>query len=227
MSNSFSDDMFEAAVIKVDRLWINALPSDDQIDHVFSAKFERNMKELILQSKKRESVRRTKVWNKRFLAALVAIIVIISTAMSVSAIRQKVIEFITEVYQKHTQVFFSEIQSSQMESKIFTAYTPSYIPKGFELMNQDTNETVLLEYEKGDDFISFKQGWLDEISMQINTEGVNLEELKFNNLPAKFYSNQGVQNLIWYDSHYMYMVSSTLDRETVFKIAESVKVYRK
>ena len=143
--------------------------------------------------------------------------------MSVSAIRQRVVEFITEVYQKYTQVFFSESQSSQMESEIFTAYTPSYIPKGFELVNQDTNETVLLDYEKGNDFISYKQGWLDEISMQINTEGVQLEELTFNNLPAKYYSNQEVQNLIWYDNHYMYMVSSTLDRKMVFKIAESVK----
>lgn len=223
MPNSFTDDLFGAAVIKVDQLWINALPPDDQIDHIFSAKFERSMKKLIQKSKTKESVHLTRIWNKRF----IAIIMIISTAMSVSAIRQKVIEFVTEVYQKYTQVFFSESQSSQVESKIFTAYTPSYIPKGFELVNQDTKETVLLDYEKGNDFISYEQGWLGEISMQINTEGVDLEELKFNNLPAKYYSNKGVQNLIWYDSHYMYMVSSTLDRGTVFKIAESIKTNKK
>jgi len=203
------------------------LPSDDQIDHIFSSKFERSMKKLIHQSKKELSANRPRAFNKRFIAALVAIIIIISTAMSVSAIRQRVIEFVSEVYQKYTQVFFSESQSSSVESKIFTAYMPRYIPKGFELVNQDTNATVLLDYEKGNDYISYEQGWIDEISMQINTEGVKLEELKFNNLPAKYYSNKGVQNLIWYDNHYMYMVSSTLDRETVFKIAESVKSTKK
>lgn len=223
----FADEMFKAAVKKADWVKINALPSDDQIDHIFSAKFERNMEKLIRQSKKESSVRKPRVLNKRFIAALVAMIIIISTAMSVSAIRQRVIEFITEVYQKYTQVFFNESQSSQLESELFTAYMPSYIPKGFELVNQDTNGAVLLDYEKGNDFISYEQGWIDEISMQINTEGVQLEELKFNNLPAKYYSNKGVQNLIWYDNRYMYMVSSTLNRETVFKIAESVKTAEK
>lgn len=227
MSVSFTDEMFKAAVKKADWIRINALPSDDQINHIFSAEFERNMEKLIRQSKKQLPSGKSKTFNKRFISILAAIIIMISTAMSVSAIRQRVIEFITEVYQRYTQVFFSESQSSQVESKLFAAYMPSYIPKGFELVNKATNGTVLLDYEKGAEFISYEQEWIDEVSMQINTEGVKLEELKFNNLPAKYYSNKGVQNLIWYDSHYMYMVSSTLDRETVFKIAESVKTIEK
>ncbi|MBS3982862.1 MAG: DUF4367 domain-containing protein, partial [Dethiobacter sp.] len=31
-----------------------------------------------------------------------------------------------------------------------------------------------------------------------------------------------VKNLLWHDGEYMYMVSSTLGRDTVFKIADSV-----
>lgn len=227
VSVSFTDDMFESAVVKADLLRINALPSDDQIDHIFSAQFEHHMEKLIHQSKKKLSGGKSKTLNKRFIALLVAVTIIISTAMSVSAIRQRVIEFVTEVYQKYTQVFFSESPSSQLDNELFTAYMPTYIPKGFELVNQDTNGTVLVDYEKGNDFISYEQARINEVSMQINTEGVKLEELRFNNLPAKYYSNQGVQNLIWYDSHYMYMVSSTLDRETVMKIAESVKTTEK
>ena len=106
MSVSFTDEMFEVAVKKADWVRINALPSDDQIDHIFSSMFERSMKKLIRQSKKELSANRPRAFNKRFIAALVAIIIIISTAMSVSAIRQRVIEFVSEVYQKYTQVFF-------------------------------------------------------------------------------------------------------------------------
>jgi len=51
-----------------------------------------------------------------------------------------------------------------------------------------------------------------------------IERLEFKGLPAVYYSNQGVQNLLWYDETYMYMVSSTLDKDAVFKIAGSVKV---
>jgi hypothetical protein len=60
--------------------------------------------------------------------------------------------------------------------------------------------------------------------MDINNEGTALEELNFNGLPAKYYSNRGIQNLLWYDDEYLlYMVSSTLDRDTVFKVAGSVE----
>ena len=63
-----------------------------------------------------------------------------------------------------------------------------------------------------------------DIIAKVYTIGVELEELEFKGLPAKYYSNQGVQNLLWYDDKYMYLVSSTLDRYIVFKIAESVEI---
>ena len=64
----------------------------------------------------------------------------------------------------------------------------------------------------------------ENVSMHINTEGAELEELEFKGFSAKYYSNRGVQNLLWHDDEHMYMVSSTLGRATVFKIADSVDV---
>ena len=49
------------------------------------------------------------------------------------------------------------------------------------------------------------------------------QRVEIKGLPAKYYSNRGVQNLLWYDDEYLYMVSSTLDRDTVFRIAGSVE----
>jgi len=89
---------------------------------------------------------------------------------------------------------------------------------------QQQRGIVLLEYEKENNFISYNQQYLRDISININTEGVKLEELEFRGLPARYYSNQGVQNLFWYDDKYMYMVSSTLDRDIVIKIAESIEI---
>ena len=62
------------------------------------------------------------------------------------------------------------------------------------------------------------------ISHEILEAAEGMERLEFKGLPAVYYSNQGVQNLLWYDETYMYMVSSTLDKDAVFKIAGSVKV---
>jgi (2Fe-2S) ferredoxin len=156
-------------------------------------------------------------------AFVAAIIILFASAMSVSAVRAAVFEFITEVYEKFTHIFFNESPPSQESADELSIRRPSFIPEGFELVNEKTTGPVLLVYEKGSDYISYSQQRLENVSLQVNTEGAELEELKFNGLPAKYYSNRGVQNLLWYDDEYLYMVSSTLDRDTVFRIAGSVE----
>lgn len=224
MSISFTEDMLKEAVIQADIYEIETLPTDDEIEYEFSNEFERKMKKLIRQSKTRSPVGGMAFLRRRAVALIAAIIILFASAMSVSAVRAAVFEFITEVYEKFTHIFFDESRSSQDAADGFVIYEPAYIPEGFELVNRKIGGLVLLEYEKGDEFVSYSQQRLENVSMNINTEGVKLEELEFKGLPAKYYSNQGVQNLLWYDDKYMYMVSSTLDRDTVFRIAESIKI---
>jgi hypothetical protein len=224
MSISFTDDMLKEAVIKAGIYEIEALPTDDEIEHEFSNDFERKMERLIRRSKTRNLIGGMAFLRRRVVALIAAIIILFASAMSVSAVRAAVFEFITEVYEKFTHIFFNESRSSQDAADGFAIYEPAYIPEGFKLVNKNTDGLVLLEYEKENDFISYSQQCLGNVSININTEGVKLEELEFKGLPAKYYSNQGVQNLLWYDEKYMYMVSSTLDRDIVFKIAESVEI---
>ncbi len=224
MSISFTEDMLKEAVIKADIYEIETLPTDDEIEYEFSNEFERKMERLIRRSKTRNLIGGMAFLRRRVVALIAAIIILFASAMSVSAVRAAVFEFITEVYEKFTHIFFNESRSSQDAADGFAIYEPAYIPEGFKLVNKNTDGLVLLEYEKENDFISYSQQCLENVSININTDGVKLEELEFKGLPAKYYSNQGVQNLLWYDEKYMYMVSSTLDRDIVFKIAESVEI---
>ena len=96
------------------------------------------------------------------------------------------------------------------DDTVFRKSIPTYIPEGFYLVTEDLDDIVILVYEKGTDNISYEQIRKRDASMHINTEGVELEELELQGSAAKYYSNQGVQNLIWYDNEYVYTVSSTL-----------------
>lgn len=221
---NFTDDMLKKAVIKADIYEIETLPADDEIEYEFSNEFKRKIKKLIRQNKTRSQVEAMAFLRMRVVVFVAAIIILLVSAMSVSAMRAAVFEFITEVYEKFTHIFFNESRSSQDAADGFAIYEPAYIPEGFKLVNKNTDGLVLLEYEKENDFISYSQQCLENVSSNINTEGVRLEELEFKGLPAKYYSNQGVQNLLWYDDKYIYVVSSTLDRDIVFKIAESVEI---
>ena len=221
---NFTDDMLKKAVIKADIYEIETLPADDEIEYEFSNEFKRKIKKLIRQNKTRSQVEAMAFLRMRVVVFVAAIIILLVSAMSVSAVRAAVFEFITEVNEKFTHIFFNESRSSQDAADGFAIYEPAYIPEGFKLVNKNTDGLVLLEYEKENDFISYSQQCLENVSSNINTEGVRLEELEFKGLPAKYYSNQGVQNLLWYDDKYIYVVSSTLDRDIVFKIAESVEI---
>ncbi|MBS3902581.1 MAG: DUF4367 domain-containing protein [Dethiobacter sp.] len=223
MSYSFTEDTLKSAVIKADRYLMEALPADNEIDHVFSRDFEKKMQKLIRRSKKDNTIRGQAFWRRRAVALIATIIILIASAMSVPAVRASVIEFITEVYEKFTHIFFDESRSPRDAADELTIYEPSLIPEGFKMVNKKAAGLVLMEYERENDFISYSQQRLENVSMHINTEGVELEELEFKGFSAKYYSNRGVQNLLWHDDEYMYMVSSTLDRNTVFKIADSVE----
>ncbi len=223
MKIDFTDEMLREAVVRADIRELEAMPADHEIEHEFSKRFERRMGKLIRRGKTGSPVGAIAFLRRHMVAFVAAIIILFASAMSVSAVRAAVFEFITEVYEKFTHIFFNESRSSSDSAGEFIVRRPSFIPEGFELVDEKTAGPVLLVYEKGSDYISYSQQRVEDVSMDINTEGAELEELEFKGLPAKYYSNQGVQNLLWYDDEYLYMVSSTLDRDAVFRIAESVE----
>jgi len=223
MKIDFTDEMLREAVVRADIRELEAMPADHEIEHEFSKRFERRMGKLIRRGKTGSPVGAIAFLRRHMVAFVAAIIILFASAMSVSAVRAAVFEFITEVYEKFTHIFFNESRSSSDSAGEFIVRRPSFIPEGFELVSEITAGPVLLVYKKGSDYISYSQQRVEDVSMDINTEGAELEELEFKGLPAKYYSNQGVQNLLWYDDEYLYMVSSTLDRDAVFRIAESVE----
>jgi hypothetical protein len=223
MKIDFTDEMLREAVVRADIRELKAMPADHEIEHEFSKRFERRMGKLIRRGKTGSPAGGAVFLRRRAVALAAAIVILLASAMSVSVVRAAVFEFITEAYEKFTHIFFEESPPSQESADELSIRRPSFIPEGFELVSEKTAGPVLLVYEKGSDYISCSQQRLEDVSLHVNTEGAELEELEFKGLPAKYYSNRGVQNLLWYDGEYLYMVSSTLDRDTVFRVAESVE----
>ena len=221
MSYSFDDDKLKEAVKKVDEYYINSLPKNDDIEYQFSKRFQRRMKKLVKQSMKKEnSVRRTFV-NKRIAVVFISIFILLASSMNVSAVRRAVFEFISYVYEKYTEIIYEN--SKPITKGEFTPFTPSYIPEGFTISLEDLDGSVYLEYIKNDDYIIYEQKNKEDVTSHINTEGIKVEDTEINGNPAIYYSNYGVQNLIWHDELYMYSISSTLNKEEVFRIAMTIQ----
>lgn len=223
MDYDLSDKILQEALLNVDRYELSLLPDDNEINHMFSKSFIKKMNKLIRQSKRNGNYMPLTFFKKRFVAVLVAGIITIGSAISVYAARKYIYKFFTEIYEKYTHIFFKSDNTKSNLDFEFQAYSPAYIPDGFKLTLKNINTTVLLVYENTNQYISYSQIKLDEASLDINTENVRLENIKFLGLPAKYYSNCGIQNLIWHDDHYMFSVSTTLPKEDLFEICESIK----
>lgn len=221
MPDSFDDDKLKKAIMKADEYYLNSLPQSKDITHQFSNRFETRMRKLIRQSKKKEKTAKPLRFRWRTAVLLAGIIILLVFSMSVSAVRITVFELISNVYEKYTEIFFDSSQSIPDDK--FIAFKPSYIPNGFKANIEDLDGSVYLEYVKDDDYIIYEQKRREDVSTHINTEGVEVEFIEFNERPARYYSNQGTQNLIWYDDSYMYSISSTLDKNEVYKIAEGIQ----
>jgi hypothetical protein len=221
MSYSFDDDKLKEAVKKVDEYYINSLPRNDDIEYQFSKRFQRRMKKLVKQSIKKENPVRTTFINKRIAVIFISIFILLASSMNVSAVRRAVFEFISYVYEKYTEIIFDN--SRPITKGEFTPFTPSYIPEGFTISLEDLDGSVYLEYIKNDNYIIYDQKNKEDVTSHINTEGIEVEDTEINGKPAIYYSNYGVQNLIWYDELYMYSISSTLNKEEVFRIAMSIQ----
>ena len=220
---NLTGDMLRTALIRADTLEMEAISSDKIEEHKFSKVFERKMSKLIGESKGARPTKTGSPVRRRVIAVVTAIILLLAATMSVSAVRNAIFEFISDVYEKYTHIYFEgEIEKGPTIEK-FVVYRPTYEVEGFELVTEIADHPVLLVYVKGTDTIVYNQYLLQYVSRHINTEGIEPEDLEFRGFPAKYYSNIGNQTLMWYDENYLFTVSSTLDKEIVFKIAESVE----
>jgi len=225
LTSRITENNLKSALINVDKLLISSLPDDKHIIHNFSPSFEGKMKKLILRSKRMEKNLSSRY--RRIIAITAIVIVLATVTLSIPNVRAAISEFIIEVYDKYSHIFFeNDNYDDNNHSEEFISYAPTFIPDGFEVTFENYDDSVLIEYENqlGDQMISYIQQYKDDLSAYINTEGVQLEEIIVNGFSAYYYSNKGTQNLLWYDDHYYYRLSSTLDKEMLVKIAESIEV---
>ena len=224
MSYNFTEEELKEALIRADFYEMNSLPNDEQIQHTFSLKFERKMRKLIRKSKKQLPRKKPLLHlRKKTLVLIAALIAVLSVSvLAVPPVREKIGDFAAQIYEKVTHLFWEEEEVSHNYFKNFQEIRPSYIPEDFELIREENQNMVFLQYVKEDDYIVYMQNRLVGTSTHINTEGATPEEFIWNGFSAIYLSNQNVQLFVWHDDIYTYEIQSSLDKEVILQIAESV-----
>lgn len=164
--------------------------------------------------------------GKRVAVVLFSFLLVVSTVLSVKALRDSVLNFIIETYEKFSTIFWDDKINSNVPITIEKCNLPSHIPSNYKqslIIESDT----LVSYKYTDDsntkhYFIFQQYTIHNTVNTIDTEDIYTENIKINDKSGVFYCNKDIANLIWDDGAYGYTITGNIEKEEIIKIASSI-----
>jgi len=203
--------------------WLASLPdeNDPAIAHEFSKRFERRMARLFARQNRPYYPMVNRAWKRALLAVIMTLLLMLA-AMSVGAIRERVIHFIITVYEKFSSVV---LKPETLDFTLAQSYMVTDLPFGFELHDVDRYELFARHvYRHPDGYqLIFQQYEATHAKFIIDTEGTALQEVPLDGAAGQYYSRNGQENLLWYSHGYAFLLSGDLDKDTLVQIALSVR----
>lgn len=202
------------------------LPNDKELEKItFTEKFEKQMQKLI-KSQKKPYYNMTNSVGKRFACVLVAIIVLFTMMMSVTAIREPFIKFIVESFEEYSQVTFRK--KTDYNPETFVPYSPEYVPDGYKITNKDSALNMYndIEYTNENGAILNYSQTPAIGHIKVNTENAVIEKIYVNSYEAMYWENSEQRYVLFADTTYSYLiigVNNEISREEIIKVAESIK----
>ena len=176
--------------------------------------------------KKKVKVRRRVSLKKKILYALIAALIAVSLAMSVSAIREPIINFFVEIYDSFISIFVEAPAPASIA--IEEKYELGYLPEGFELVEEkEWNTTNEKTYSDGNKRIKFVQiPYSNELfrELLIDNNDSNIEYIELKGGRIIHAQKNDMISLLWSDDKYILKVTLNfiVDKDECIKIIESI-----
>ena len=197
----------------------------------FSLKFERKMDRLLRAQRSSFYPLVNTNFKKAVLAMAVVLILMITTVFSVSALREPVIRFFVEVYEKFSQVFFHPPQDEEFPATLEVYYAPTWLPDGYHEDADRILDVINLcnrfYVSKTGNDILFGQYTITSSALRIDTEDVDIESVIINGNVGLYFSNKEIQYLTWNDGQYGFSTSGPVSKVDLIRMAESIQTVEK
>lgn len=199
-----SKELFVKAFLEAEKLDNTQLKKEEDIEWSFSKKFESSMKKLIKKNNRIRMSTRLKI-RKGLIAAIIAIIVMFTGLMSISATRTPFIEFIKKVFSQYNQITLSD-ESTPPVDTIETEYTLTDLPPGYVLDTYQKDEYSVFSIWKNNNNqeIVFSQQLLDS-NFTIDNEH-NYREIEINGNTAFYTEDENGAAIVWSDGYYWFTI---------------------
>ena len=167
--------------------------------------------------------------KKYFVKILVGILIaaLILTGCTAYVYRNEIKEFFVEIYEKHIRVTYDNDNKTTMGNDELISYKVTYIPEGYELINE-LNNSLYIFYEWQDvngNSITLQQVAFDGTGFYIDAENGNTDILICDQYEIYCRKFENTCSFIWNDGNYAFRLISTvqLDSDELFKIIKGIK----
>jgi hypothetical protein len=169
--------------------------------------------------------------RKRLLLVAIILSVLLS-AMGVVAARETILRFIVRIYETYTEIIFNRdidqlpdpTQGLPTSSDPSMAKVPTWQPEGYE--QTDLLETgdifqIIYANQAGDELI-FERYFSDTMSMFLDTEGVQIEEVLNESFTGYYYSKKNWQTLVWQEDSFVFLIYGKITKDELLNMAYSI-----
>lgn len=202
----------------------DSLPTDEELkDITFSENFENKMQKLIRAQKKSYFYLINTVGKRAAIIILAIMISLTATTFGVKAIRESVIKFITETFEKFTAV---SVEDNEIDTQVeFVKTAPQYIPEGYVVESEIEADGFYRVIYSGSEntSIDYAQKINYGTIYNVDTEDVEYEKININSFDGIKYVKNGINTVVFVDKTYMYTIYGQVSFDELIKMAESIK----
>lgn len=220
------DQRLKAAFELYNQQLSDNLPNKDELKTItFSQTFETKMKKLLATQKKSYYYMINTVGKRIAIIITALLITLTATTFGVKAIRETVIEFITETFEKFTRISITNNEDIPAVI-VFQKIQPQYIPDGFAIMiENDFEDSCRILYRNSDNIpISYSQQSNYDSNFTTDTEGSNFEIIYINSLKGIMYNNKEFNKIVFGNEKYFFTLDGKIPMEELLKMAESIPI---
>lgn len=178
------------------------------------------------------SARRTHFANRKRLIAVMLVLAVLISVLSISTAREGLYDFFIRIYERYSELSFVEpgatvgtTPATDPASKNNEGLLPGRIPSGYaEKERLALIGLVQIVYADKSGFeLIFSRQLADGLQIGIDTEGIQTENITVHGTKGLYYSNKGIQSVIWKEGPFVYTISGQIDKEVLIDMAEGTK----
>ena len=176
------DELLIEGLSKLKELEFSNIPESDEIDYTFSAEYIKT-KDKLLNKLERSYWKYINTIAKKAAVIIIALIISFSSLMTVDATREKIVDFIYNIYYYFSEVKSNKNYSGELIKKYYSIRT---LPTDFKLVsfNNDSERRLYVLWMDAKEYcITFSQTVTSDTNQFDSEHGV-LEESNINNTPC-------------------------------------------